>query len=94
MGNFLIIITGTGTHHNRHPEDADAMAAVFVGELRAAGHTVTQAEFHLTGGQHDNLLELAPMVSGQASNVEGYQLLGTSEQVIGSGSAPREHEMI
>lgn len=44
MGQWNISIHGTGAHHNKgHEDDANKMAAKFVQQLRAAGHTVTHA---------------------------------------------------
>lgn len=44
MGNWNISIRGIGQHHNKLPADAEVMAAKFVEELKAAGHTITGAE--------------------------------------------------
>lgn len=49
MGNFTIRIQGVGTHHNQLPSDVEQMAAKFVDELRAKGHSITAADVH-TGG--------------------------------------------
>jgi len=44
MGQWNISVHGTGCHHNKRLEtDANRMAAKFVSELKAAGHTVTKA---------------------------------------------------
>jgi len=53
MGNWNINIQGVGCHHNeRSPTDAQRMAARFVEELKAAGHTIEHAEF-TSGGKED-----------------------------------------
>lgn len=57
MGNWTITITGDGIHHNGRKDDADAMAAGFVGILRANGHAVTRAEF-VSGTYGVDLLDL------------------------------------
>lgn len=56
MGNWNISIHGVGAHHNRgFPKDANRMAARFVEELKAAGHSVTAAT--ITHGGEDNVLD-------------------------------------
>ncbi len=46
MGNWNINIQGIGCHHNEGSKiDAQYLAARFVEELRAAGHTIENAEF-------------------------------------------------
>lgn len=59
MGNWSILIRGHGIHDNKRQDDADQMAAVFVGELKAAGHEVTECTFAL---QHKNILSSIPFV--------------------------------
>jgi hypothetical protein len=54
MGNWTIVIHGTGVHHNPDlPQDADKMSAAFVEQLRQAGHTIQGATF--TYGARQNL---------------------------------------
>lgn len=54
MGDWAIVIQGTGVHHNRnYPTDANRMAAGFVEALREAGHTVKSATF--TSGGRDEI---------------------------------------
>lgn len=56
MGDWHISIQGVGCHHNKdYPADANRMARKFVEDLRAAGHTVTEATF--TSGGKEALLE-------------------------------------
>jgi hypothetical protein len=64
MGTWQIVITGHGIHHNGRQDDAETMAAVFVGELRAAGHEVNGASFVLTSMDTD-LLPLVPAVENE-----------------------------
>jgi hypothetical protein len=45
VGNWRITIEGHGTHHNGKDDDANAIAARAVKELKAAGHAVTKQEF-------------------------------------------------
>lgn len=55
MGNWNINIQGVGVHHNvANATDADFMAAKFVADLKAAGHTVETASF--TSGSKTDLL--------------------------------------
>jgi hypothetical protein len=54
MGNWNIHIAGIGVHHNTDlDEDANKMAHEFVKKLKAAGHTIIDAEFHY--GDADDL---------------------------------------
>ena len=55
MGNCVIEIHVTGSHHNAIEADIDQMAAKFVDELKAK-HNVTAA-FLMTGGEYDMLNE-------------------------------------
>lgn len=53
MGDWAIVIRGTGCHHNSDPKiDADHEAAEFVRRLKAQGHTIKSATF-TSGGEHD-----------------------------------------
>ena len=55
MGNWNISIHGVGSHHNRkHKNDANRLAAKFVKELQAAGHSVSAAT--ITYGGEEQLL--------------------------------------
>lgn len=47
MGNWKIEIEGCGIHHNNRPDDAEQMAADFVAQLRAKGHTIQRAKLTL-----------------------------------------------
>jgi hypothetical protein len=50
MGNWTIVIEGTGSHHNKdYPKDANKLAEAFVADLGAAGHTVEHATFTHSG---------------------------------------------
>jgi hypothetical protein len=56
MGHCTITVHLTGSHHNKgNPKDADRMAAKFVDELKAAGHSVEHASF--TSGGREDLLD-------------------------------------
>jgi hypothetical protein len=59
MGNWNINVQGIGCHHNNIPSDADRMAAQFVRDLRAAGHTVEGATF-TSGSKVDIAVSAAP----------------------------------
>jgi len=52
MGNCLISVHVTGTHHNGRDEDIDQLAAKFVDDLKAKGHNVTGSTL-VSGGEHD-----------------------------------------
>ena len=59
MGNWVIHIEGTGSHHNNNPaSDANEKAKEFVHELRGIGQTVESATF--TAGSRDNVNVPAP----------------------------------
>lgn len=61
MGQFTMVIHGTGAHHNweadekgyikgrRNNYDADLLFAEFVDELKAKGHAITGATFTVGG---------------------------------------------
>jgi hypothetical protein len=55
MGDWAIVVVGTGCHHNGKPEiDANLAAEDFVRRLRSQGHTIVSATF--TKGGRDDLL--------------------------------------
>lgn len=64
MGSWIILIRGHGAHHNGLQDDADEMAEVFVGELRAAGHEVKHGEM-VTTGMGSDLLANVPSVASE-----------------------------
>jgi hypothetical protein len=46
MGDWAIVIEGTGPHHNEdYASDADVMTRSFVRALQTSGHTVKRASF-------------------------------------------------
>ena len=47
MGNWAIVVRGTGCHHNysKAVKDANRTAAEFVKQIKADGHTVSSATF-------------------------------------------------
>ena len=67
MGNCVIEVHVTGTHHNGHCADVDQIAARFVDELKAEGQNVTAA-FLVSGGEYDLLNKSArfPVAGGTA----------------------------
>ena len=51
MGDWAIVVEGTGAHHNKDfPQDADRMTQKFVDALISAGHEVRLATF-TSGGR-------------------------------------------
>ncbi len=70
MGNWCIVITGTGPHDNGIPEDANAIFQDFVTELRAAGHTVTAAQITTGGAETAELQPVNYHVTYQADSGE------------------------
>lgn len=53
MGQWTIVIHGTGAHHNRAEYDADWIAREAVEKLRKAGHSISGATF--TAGTRDDM---------------------------------------
>lgn len=50
MGNWTLLIEGTGCHHNDNPEiDIDKLAPKLVDEIKAQGHTVQHATLTVGG---------------------------------------------
>lgn len=69
MGNWNINIQGVGAHHNPdYPRDANKMAAEFVKQLQAAGHSIEAATF--THGAKDGLLPAPPAADAVAGSVD------------------------
>lgn len=53
MGNWAIVVTGHGAHHNKKPDiDADIIAAEMIDKLIAAGQVIEHASF--LNGSSDN----------------------------------------
>jgi len=50
MGNCMISIEVTGSHHNGEPYDIDQLAKEFVLTLKSKGHTVSHAALNVGGG--------------------------------------------
>lgn len=69
MGDWTITITGHGIHDNGRQDDADSMAAVFAGELKAAGHQVHSCTFSLTS---KDVLSTMPHVTSTHSGPVHY----------------------
>ncbi len=68
MGNWNITVRGIGIHHNGRPDDAEAMAKVFVQSLKAAGHQILGAT--VTYGGEENV-DVAPPPAPPASSSTG-----------------------
>lgn len=51
MGNIAIIIRAVGVHHNALAYDQEQLAARFVDEMKAAGHSVLSAHVEGAGSQ-------------------------------------------
>lgn len=53
MGQWVIEIHGTGSHHNKgYDKDANKIAAKAVQQLKEAGHSITRATITF-GGEED-----------------------------------------
>lgn len=71
MGNCIVSVHVTGTHHNGQGYDIDQLAAKFADELKANGHTITAAAI-LSGGEYD-LLNTASRFPLQLDNPSFYK---------------------
>lgn len=96
MGNWTITIKGHGIHDNGRQDDADAMAAVLVSELRAAGHDVAACTFslHYGAGQttERSLEPQVPSVESTQYRVAGVDEHGQRHLVgEGPGKQPIRH---
>jgi hypothetical protein len=71
MGDWNITIRGTGIHHNADaPNDADRMAAAFVADLKAKGHTVRSAT--ITSGGETDITEGEKYLADKAAQVAAH----------------------
>lgn len=52
MGDWVVVIRGTGAHHNGKDYDADKMTQDFVHELKRQGHLKVEGTFNF-GGCHE-----------------------------------------
>lgn len=69
MGNWTIVIEGSGAHHNKdRPADANKLAEDFVAVLGGAGHTVEHATFTHSG--RDDLTGLLRQHKAQRAATE------------------------
>lgn len=57
MGNCLVSVHVTGSHHNRSSSDIDQLAIEFVDTLKRKGHNVTSAS--IVNGAEQDLLNKA-----------------------------------
>lgn len=70
MGNWNISINGVGAHHNKKlAADANRLAAKFVADLKAAGHSVSHASF--TYGGAENILDPEYLAACERSDAAG-----------------------
>lgn len=53
MGNWTLVIEGTGPHHNGKPEDVERLAAGIVKVLEQKGHYIEAA--HVVTGKRDDI---------------------------------------
>jgi hypothetical protein len=59
VGNWAIVVTGHGSHHNKKPDiDADIMTAELVDKLKAAGQVIEYASFTNGGSDNQEMLAL------------------------------------
>lgn len=54
MGQWTIVIEGTGCHHGQSEADAERLAKQFVDLLTTRGHTVSHASF--TNSSRESML--------------------------------------
>jgi hypothetical protein len=68
MGNRIVSVHVTGSHHNGQGSDIDQMAADFVDALKTKGHNVTAASI-VAGGEGDLLNPAARFPRGAGDMV-------------------------
>jgi hypothetical protein len=71
MGNCIVSVHVTGSHHNGSESDIDQMAAKFADELKAKGHIVSAATI-VSGGEYD-LLNTASRLPLRLDNPDFYK---------------------
>lgn len=71
MGNCLVSIHVTGSHHNGGEHDIDQLAAGFVDRLKSLGYFVSSASL-VSGGEHD-LLNTAARFPLRSANPHFYR---------------------
>ena len=73
MGNYTIVVQGTGTHHNNKAEgDANVIAEKFVQELKAKGHHVHHASITHGGKKKSKAL----LAAGEGPRLFPFSLRG------------------
>lgn len=60
MGNWTLVIHGTGPHHNDKDYDVEKLAAVFVQQLQANGHSIQDARVNM--GSTQEIPKTAPVI--------------------------------
>ena len=53
MGNWIMIIEGSGVHDNGKASDAEVMLRGFVTRMRHQGQKIEKADFMVTGSRHN-----------------------------------------
>lgn len=87
MGDWAIVVHGTGAHHNQeYPTDADRMTQRFVDDLIRAGHQVNLATF-TAGGRTvldtiDNLAEHR-LLTYRSDDSQAYVATDTAKRMAG-----------
>lgn len=99
MGDWAIVIQGTGAHHNKDfPQDADRMTQRFVDDLVRAGHDIVSATF-TNGGRTvvDTIDVRTDYLKGQVredSTRRELVILGEQKKqalsLLGLGQSPRK----
>ena len=88
MGDWAIVVHGTGAHHNKdYPTDADRMAQEFVDKLIEAGHTVALATF-TSGGR--TVLDVTENLEAKHRSSDYYRTPENSEALAASIERRRE----
>ena len=87
MGDWAIVVHGTGAHHNQdYPNDADRLAQRFVDDLIRVGHQVHLATF-TAGGRTvldtiDNL-SAQRATAARTSDAEAWNATDTAKRIEG-----------
>jgi hypothetical protein len=69
MGNFTIVITGTGSHHGGNDFDADAIAKLLVAALITKGHSIDHAS--ITCSSRQDIRPTAEVIGSSQVHVGG-----------------------
>lgn len=81
MGNYKIVIAGTGQNSNNHENDIEKLAAKFVADVKALGHKIEEGFVHfahkvenlVTGESTPKPVETAPSAEAVAPGAPAFE---------------------